>query len=254
MECGSSRTILALYADGELDAAESEAFERHLQACATCRQVLAAERALKAALRAMPRPAMPPTLAARVRAALPQAAPRRPARPWFRLAPALAAGLALFLIGGALGRFVLAPPAADLAARDVASAHIRALVSDRITDVASSERHTVKPWFNGRVELAPLVEDFAAEGFPLVGGRIDFVEGRRAATVVYRRRQHLISLFIWPSSAAVAGTTSIQGYNVVQWSSNGMGFAAISDLNRAELETFIGLVKARGAQPAATKP
>lgn len=248
IDCPSARTILALYADGELDADESAAFERHLEGCSACRQTLAAERALKSAIRAMPRPAMPAALSERVRAALPRAAPARAPRRRFHRLTAMAAGLALFLLGGVAGRLALPPSGGD-AAHDIVAAHMRALVSERLTDVASSDRHTVKPWFNGRVEASPPVEDFAAQGYPLVGGRLDFIDGRRAAAVVYRRRQHVINLFVWPGAGGAPGTSSAQGYNLVQWSGNGMAFAAISDLNKSELEAFAALVGGKRAHP-----
>src|ERR1051325_8205233 len=141
-DCTEARAALTPYVDGELDAGESGAFERHLEGCAVCRQALAAERALKSAIRAMPRTAMPVSLAERVRAALPP--PRRPASTWFPRMPALAAGLALFLLGGVVARVALPPADGSAVGRDAASAHLRALVSERLTDVASSERHTVK--------------------------------------------------------------------------------------------------------------
>jgi anti-sigma factor (TIGR02949 family) len=248
MDCTSARTVLTLYLDQELGGDESGAFERHVESCALCRQALASERALKSSIRALPRAAAPAGLRSRVRAAIPaSSAPAVSAR-WRFAAPALAAGLALFLIGGALG-WTLAPSGDDFGSRDALSAHMRALVSGRMTDVASSDRHTVKPWFNGRVELAPMVEDLAAQGFPLEGGRVDFVDGRRAAALVYRRRQHVISLFVWPGPDTRSGPTSVQGYNLVQWSANGLRFSAISDLNRAELETFAKLVRERSPSP-----
>jgi anti-sigma factor RsiW len=131
--------------------------------------------------------------------------------------------------------------------QDVIAAHLRALVGDRITDVSSSDSHTVKPWFNGRVEVAPPVTDLTAEGYPLVGGRLDFVDGRRAAALVYRRRQHVISLFAWPSADAPADPAEALGYNLVNWSEGGVAYAAISDLNRDDLAHFAELVRARAA-------
>jgi anti-sigma factor RsiW len=251
MDCTSARSVLTLYIDEELGETENGAFERHVETCALCRQALLAERSLKSALRALPRRTMPPALSSRIQASLPSRSVGKTMR-WRYAAPALAAGVALFLIGGALG-WTLAPVGQDFGTRDAVSAHMRALVSGRLTDVASSDRHTVKPWFNGRVELAPAVEDLAAQDFPLEGGRVDFVDGRRAATLVYRRRQHIISLLVWPSADASAGSASVQGFNLVHWSANGLRFSAISDLNRAELETFAKLVRERSAPTPAAR-
>ena len=120
---------------------------------------------------------------------------------------------------------------------------MRALLSGHVADVASTDRHTVKPWFNGRINFSPPVNDLVQQGFPLVGGRVDYIDGRTVATLVYGRRKHVIDLFVWPSSqAAVSGTQSANGYNVVLWSAAGMSYAAASDLNAAELKQFKELI------------
>ncbi len=233
MDCTAAQAILPLYLDGELSSPERDAFELHLESCAACRQAVETERALKSAIRALPRPA-----------------PARAPLPWYRSMPALAAGLALFLLGGVVGRLALAPPSAEPAAsRDVVAAHVRALVGDRVTDVASAEGHVVKPWFAGRVELAPAVANLAAEGFPLTGGRVDFVEGRRAATLVYKRRAHVIAVFVWPSAREPNGPAALQGYNLRYWRAGELNYAAISDLNPKELGEFAALFRARTAPP-----
>lgn len=250
MDCTAAQAILPLYLDGELSSPERGAFELHLEACAACRQAVETERALKSAIRALPRHAPPPGLTQRVRNALPRPTPARAPLPWYRSMPALAAGLALFLLGGVVGRLALAPPSGELAAsRDVVAAHVRALVGDRVTDVASAEGHVVKPWFAGRVELAPAVANLNAEGFPLTGGRVDFVEGRRAATLVYKRRSHVIAVFVWPSAREPNGPAAVQGYNLRYWRASELNYAAISDLNPKELDEFAALFRARTAPP-----
>ena len=252
IDCAEARTALPLYLDDELGDDDRNAFERHLAACAACREAVAADRALKAAIRDLPRPGPPPALAARIRDQLPRPASVRRIRPWHAAAPALAAGLLLFLLGGVIGHWAIPAPPADAVGRDVVSAHMRALLGGHVTDVASAEGHTVKPWFNGRVEVAPPVVDLAGDGFPLSGGRLDYIDGRRAAAIVYRRRQHVISLFVWPSAAPPRGPAIVQGFNLEYWRSADMNYAAVSDLNGPELRRFAELFRTRTAAPAQT--
>jgi anti-sigma factor RsiW len=123
------------------------------------------------------------------------------------------------------------------------AAHIRALQPGHLMDVVSTDQHTVKPWFDGRLDYAPPVRDFAAQGFPLIGGRLDYVAGRPVAVLAYRRAKHLIDLFVWPGTGPDASRTA-RGYNVVAWSQDGMAFRAVSDLNASELQDFAALWRA----------
>jgi len=133
----------------------------------------------------------------------------------------------------------------DLVAQGVLSDHIRSLMGEHLLDVPSTDQHTVKPWFNGKLDFSPEVKDFAAEGFPLVGGRLDYLMNRNVAALVYRRRQHVINLFTWPSDspAVVEDHFSRNGYNVVRWTHGGMTYWAVSDLNLNELEQFRDLYR-----------
>jgi anti-sigma factor RsiW len=129
--------------------------------------------------------------------------------------------------------------------RDVASAHARSLLQESPVQVASSQSHTVKPWFNGRIEFAPSVKVLTDRGFPLVGGRVDFVGGQRVATLVYKRRLHLINVFMWPAvDGASPGPmpTAVQGYNTLSWTAGGLTYWAISDLNARELAELQALL------------
>ena len=134
------------------------------------------------------------------------------------------------------------PSAADLITDEIVSSHARSLLSSRVVDVPSSDRHTVKPWFNGKIDYSPPVHDLTAEGFPLVGGRMDYLDHRPAAALVYHRHQHTINLFVAPATADDKGsaphTQSRLGFHVVHWVHDGMAFWAVSDTDVGELEKF----------------
>ena len=128
--------------------------------------------------------------------------------------------------------------------REVVSAHVRSLLQDSPFQVASSDTHTVKPWFSGRIDFSPAVKDLTAEGFPLLGGRIDYIGERRVAALVYRRRQHAVNVFLWPSTGTgEPGHDALKGYNLLAWNSGGMTYWAISDLNGEELQQLQALLR-----------
>jgi anti-sigma factor RsiW len=195
----------------------------------------------------------PAGLQAKVEAALGQISPLEPSRPrgTARRLPTvvLAASVAIFaaslgLIGFSLAR--AGRTADDLLAQEVLSSHVRSLQAMHLTDIESSDRHVVKPWFSGKLDASPAVHDLKAHGYPLAGGRLDYLDGRPVAALVYRRRAHVINLFTWPAAQDGDGkvrTQARQGFNVMHWAQAGMNYWAVSDLNQEELQQFIRLVQ-----------
>ncbi len=253
MSCEHTQKFLDAYLDGELDVAQSLGIEQHLNACPACRKLYTARRGVRVAVQSQARYfTAPDPVARRLRAHFGRAdgdgAPRRviPAR-WLSLAAtaAIAALLgsgATFWLGLAAGE--------DSLAREAVANHSRSLmVAGRITDISSSDQHAVKPWFNGRVDFSPPVVDLTAQGFALVGGRLDYLDNQPVAALVYRHRQHLINLFIWPdekSTTAPMRALARHGYHVLHWSGGGMRYWAVSDLNPVDLKAFGELLATQG--------
>jgi anti-sigma factor RsiW len=184
--------------------------------------------------------AAPARLAARILASLPEDPAEIPRSGWrWNIAWAGSAVAALCVLALGIGLFLALPGADERMADDVVASHVRALMVDHAADVASSDRHTVKPWFAGKLDFAPPVFDLTAEGFALVGGRLDYLERRPVAALVYRHRQHLINLFVWPSPGDVAlQKWERQGFHLIHWAGGGMNYWAVSDLNADELVQF----------------
>jgi anti-sigma factor RsiW len=229
---------LDAFVDGELTPHEVREAEAHLGWCDICRRRVESRRALSAGLRAaLPRYTAPASLRRAPVSPLP-AATRRWAMP---LAAAVVIGIA-----GATGYGVGRQQQAASATRDaVVSSHIRSLLATHLTDVASSDRHTVKPWFTGVLDFAPTVVDPAAQGFPLIGGRVDYIGGRRVAAMVYGRNKHVINLFEWPTTRAdapIEGSVE-NGYHVLHWVRDHIDYWMISDLNDAELRQCAALIR-----------
>ena len=236
--------------DGELDAAQAAALEAHRTDCPICRAAQAELMRARGLMRGDLYEPMPDDVRTRVMARLRQVAPppapaprRRRNWDWLR-GPSIGFGLGA-ACAAAISLLVVLPERNDLIDQVVAG-HIRALQPGHLEDVVSTDQHTVKPWFDGRIDFAPPVRDFAAEGFPLRGGRLDYLGGRPVAALVYQRDKHIIDLYVWPASGAgphLAGDTTIQGYNVVHWAAGGMNFWAVSDVERGRLDDFAALWK-----------
>jgi len=243
MACEESLRTQA-YLDGELDAAQSLAIEAHLEQCEDC-QALAMEHAdLKAAMADATYHRAPPALRMKISDALDAETKMVPFKPARRSGFWLGAGSGAggMAIAAAIA-FLLLMPANTMVA-DLGEAHVRSLMGDHLIDVASSDHHTVKPWFAGHTDVSPPAEDFKADGFTMVGGRADYVHGARAAVVVYRHGAHVINLFAWADRGArLPATGSREGYRMIFWEDKDLDFAAVSDVDPAELEKFVALVK-----------
>jgi len=242
VSCELARTTLHGYFDGELDAARSAEFEDHLSTCSDCATALETQDLLRSSLhRAQLYEKAPSSLRNRVIAGLQQAVPppavlTRPGWQWLSVAAAL------LLIVYASWRFLPGSSEGDEAqlAAQVVDAHLRSLQPGHLSDVVSTDQHTVKPWFDGRLDFAPPVRDLAIQGFPLQGGRLDVVHGRTVAALVYGRRKHIVSVFIWPTSRKdiSLGSGSAQGYQWLDWCRGGMEFWAVSDVAASDLGEF----------------
>ena len=245
MPCELSLQQLHGYLDGELDAIGAAAFEKHLESCPECQHQLAAEQILRNSLQQAsfyeraPRSLRETFLGQSDRPApIPMPAPAR-SRSWQWLAFA-----ATFLLIATYGWRQLERSRGLSNTRLVAStlvdAHLRSLQPGHLTDVESTDEHTVKPWFNGRLDFAPPVRDFAAAGFPLLGGRLDVVEGRTVAALVYGRRKHIINVFVEkaPPEGSWSGSGTVQGYQWLAWQASGFSFCAVSDVAAVDLDNL----------------
>lgn len=259
MDCKETRDLLPAHADRELGLRDAAEIDRHLQTCPACQGELARQNALRAVVKKhATRFAAPPQLESRIQAALTSESPLVPVKKWTWHWSWLNAGAALasiFALVWSIGLYLAVPSVDDLLADEVVSSHVRSLMVNHIADVASSDQHTVKPWFNGKLDFSPTVTDFTAQGFPLVGGRLDYLHGRAVAAVVYRHRQHLINAYVWPASAgakdSAVQTLTRNGFNVARWKQNGMAYWVISDLNPHDLMTLVQMLRNTDGVPIA---
>jgi anti-sigma factor RsiW len=250
MDCRDAQEGLEREHDGELDTPSRCALQEHVAGCEACRTASEELRALRTAVRNRASYfTAPDSLRQRISSNLKRdraPASRSVVLPWWGFATSLATA-ALFAVAVTLA--VGLPAGGDQIAQEVVASHIRSLMENHLADVASTDQHTVKPWFSGKLDFSPPVHDLATEGFPLVGGRLDYVGGRAVAALVYQRRQHRINVFIWPAAArrdAESTTTAVNGYNGIQWTQDRMTFWAVSDLNLSELNELKALLEHKG--------
>jgi len=258
MVCGEVMDRLSPFLDAELDPVASREVSSHLATCASCAAAFERQRKLSESLkRDLEYHRVPDLLRERVlrdlrAASRREGAPSRPATHQWRWLSAAAAVIAV--VGGTWWVGTLTRDRADdLTAREAVSGHIRSLMANHLTDVASTDQHTVKPWFAGKLDFSPPVTDFAEAGYPLVGGRLDYLQGHPAAALVYLRHQHVINVFVWPAATALERFTPAathQGFHVIHATHAGMTYWVVSDLNAEELASFARLFAAPPAKPS----
>ncbi len=249
--CAERGLLLHGLADGELDAFNALMVEEHLQGCRECaaayREILHQKKLLKGRDLRLQAPAslrdsIMSAIAAEERAMAGEAASnaideRRQIPRRAYIASAMTAFSAMAL-AASITLFVSSQSSMTGLDRQLVAGHVRSLLVSHLTDVASSDRHTVKPWFLGKADFAPPVVDMAEKDYPMIGGRLDYIDSRVVAAVVYRRQRHVINLFIWPAGKMKASDETIDGYHVVSWTQGGFTYAAVSDLNVKELQEF----------------
>ena len=231
MNCNDVSNLLGGYRDGELDLVHSLELEAHIDQCESCSRALRLLEEISGAVAAAPRYAAARAL--RRRLMLPATQPSRRPLQWLAVAASL---VALALAGW---RFLPFASAARPIEKEIVENHIRSLLADHLLDVPSSDQHTVQPWFRGRLDYAPVVEDISAHGFVLAGGRLDYLDGRPVAALVYQRQQHVVNVFVWPAPGEKdrpPAARLVDGFHLVGWRANGMNWWAISDLDAVELE------------------
>jgi anti-sigma factor RsiW len=249
MDCTHAQSLLDIYLDRELDAVRSLEIEEHLRGCARCAESQGERAALRRNLKNSSLYfTAPRDLQSQIHRSVRQAAKAEaPARwfstGWYKIAAPLAAAALVALI--VVPRFLGSSPD-ELLTQEVVAGHIRSMMADHLADVPSTDEHTVKPWFNGKLDFSPPVTDLASAGFPLIGGRLDYLNNRPVAALIYRHDKHVINVFVWPAEQTAASSTPIktqQGYHMVRWSHAGMNFWAISDLESTQLAQFADLLK-----------
>jgi anti-sigma factor RsiW len=254
VQCDRQGTLLGPYLDGELGTREQREVEAHLLECPSCKRMAEDLHEIGRTIAASGRAPVPTGLASRIRSKI-DSAGEGSARsglgeriifhfPRLSLATGtLLRNAAVILLACALSSLVTwVVVSANLQTaqleQETISAHVRSLLADSTIQVASSDVHTVKPWFTGKVEFSPEVKDLATEGFPLLGGRLDYIGGRRVGVLVYKRQLHTISVFVWAAAKEdpeAAASFARNGYNLLKWQRDGISYAAVSDLNRGEL-------------------
>ena len=258
MDCEGARARMSAACDGALEKSEKQAFDSHLASCAACQAELDEMRVLGRTLAAVGVRRAPAGLRVRVQQSLRAEAGPQGLHLQGQRSKALnlhgdrgrllavAASVAFAIVLSVLAGYQLGlrESSHSLVRRDAVAAHIRSLLQDAPIQVASSDSHTVKPWFAGRVDASPVVRDLSTEGYALLGGRVDYVGGRRVGVLVYKQRQHLITIYFWPSAGADEAAVAARqnGYNLLQWTASGLDYLAVSDLNLGDMQRLSRLL------------
>jgi anti-sigma factor RsiW len=255
--CELTQRYVPGYLDGELDLVRTIEMEAHLKTCPACGQEVENLKALRAALqRSSLAYAAPAALRERIQSSLRASSGAEvresrikwPSLNMWQLAGAFALLALISISGWQLTARFRTPSGDQQIAAEVFASHVRSLEGNHLMDVISTDQHTVKPWFDGKLDFSPPVEDLASDGFPLVGGRLDYLENREVAALIYQRRKHFINVFVWPNPTGSSSTQAIesrQGYNIMRWASGGFQFWAVSDVNAQDLADFVRLLETR---------
>jgi len=251
MACDEKRELIDGYLDDELSVATNLELMHHLKECQECAAFHGRRQSLRSAIQTADLAyRAPAALQKNIKSTIRKAGGNRTTEqvPLYRN-PLLWAGMAatLAIVTVPIGRFLISQPNnSELLARQIVTTHVRSLMADHLTDVVSANTHTVKPWFNGKLDFSPPVKDLAPHNFPLVGGRLEYLD-RPVAALVYKRREHIINVLVWPSpdsgKRARGPPLSRQGFNILHWTGSGMNYWAISDLNIGELREFVQLLE-----------
>jgi anti-sigma factor RsiW len=253
MDCINAQTLLDTYLDQELDPVRNLEIEEHLHSCARCSQTCSDSQVIRRSLKTeslyFKAPAdLQKRIQRSVRLAAKAEAPAGwLSASWFKIAAPIAATALVVLM---LVPYFAAPSSEELLTQEVVASHIRSLMVNHLADIPSTDEHTVKPWFNGKLDFSPPVSDLAKQGFPLVGGRLDYLNNRPVAALVYQRDKHVINVFVWPSDSSAQSGAPIktrQGYHVIRWTGSGMTFWVVADLETNQLTTLADLLKSLAA-------
>lgn len=242
MTCDEARILLHALLDGELDAGHAREVEAHVAGCPACAAEFAAQREMQRVLADTDLPyTAPASLRSRIEASLPQPQGQQPTRRAVLRGFAMGSAVSALAASGVVA-IVLRQDDEQRILSEVVSAHLRSLQAGHLIDVVSTDQHTVKPWFNGKLDVAPPVIDLTAQGFTLVGGRLDYIDARAIGAVVYKRRQHVINLFVSQTASTEhrpPKTQTMQGFNCRRWGNRGLNFWAVSDIGNDELTEFV---------------
>lgn len=254
MKCEEAARLIDAYLDGELDLTASISVEEHLAACPACREKLEAKQLLTTLVQEeTPRFKASPFLATRIRASLRAEKAAAEKTSWWQTLPTswIYSGVVAALIVIFLGVVLSGPTGTPPLAYEAISNHVRSLQVNHLMDVASTDQHTVKPWFAGKLDFSPQVIDLGPSGYPLIGGRLDVLDHRNVAAIIYQRRKHYINLFVWPADKSTLTDKVYEqdGYHVLQWTKSGMNYVAVSELGDKELREFTEMIKDQSVPP-----